>query len=133
MANKYYPKGAEKELRGQINYVADDIRAVIVSSSYTFSAAHEFASDLGAIIGTPVALANKTDAGGVFDADDAVFGSLAPGSTAKAVVIIKYTGNLSTSPVIHYFDEITGFPFPTNGGDVTVPWSDGPYKILALV
>ena len=133
MANQYYPKGAEKTFNGAINYLTDDICAVLVSNAYTLSNTHEFASELGALIGTPQALANKATVGGVFDADDVAFGALAPGNTVKAVVLIKYTGNLSTSPLICYLDEVTGLPLATNGGAVTVPWSNGAQKIISLV
>ena len=71
--------------------------------------------------------------GGVLDADDLDFGALAPGSTIGSVVIFKDTGNPSTSPLLCYLDEVTGFPFATNGGEVSIPWSDGAAKILSLV
>ncbi|WP_313080448.1 hypothetical protein [Pulveribacter sp.] len=133
MANKFYPKGAEKILGGQVNFTTGTIAVAIVATGYTYSDAHEFLSDAGTLVGSPVVLAGKTVVGGVFDADDAAFGALAPGSTAKALVMYRDTGNPATSPLIAYLDEITGFPFNTNGGDVSVPWSDGPAKILSLV
>lgn len=133
MANRLYPLGAQKMLSGQINFDADPIKAVLVSDGYTFSAAHEFLSDVGALVGSPQTLTGKTTTGGVFDAEDLAFGAIPPGSTAKALVVFLDTGNPSTSPVIICDDEITGFPFATNGGDVNIPWSNGPYKILSLV
>ena len=67
------------------------------------------------------------------DADDLNFGPLAAGSTIKAIALFKDTGLPSTSPLLCYLDEVTGFPFATNGGEVAIPWSDGPAKILSLV
>lgn len=116
-----------------ISFSADPIMAALVSDGYTFSAAHEFLSEVGVLVGSPQALTGKTTSGGIFDADDLAFGAIAPGSTAKALVLYLNTGNPSTSPLIIYDDEITGFPFATNGGDVNIPWSNGPYKILSLV
>lgn len=133
MANKFYPKGAEKVLSGAIKFDADTIAVGLVPSTYTFSIDHEFRSSLGTLVGTPRVLAGKTVAGGVFDADDPVFGAIAPGSTIKALAIFKDTGNPSTSPLLCYLDEVTGFPFATNGGEVAIPWSDGAAKILSLV
>ncbi len=133
MANKFYPKGAEKILGGQVNFSTGTIAVAIVPTGYTYSDAHEFLSEVGTLVGSPVALAGKSITGGVFDADDAAFGALAPGATAKALVMYRDTGNPDTSPLIAYYDEVTGFPFATNGGDVTVPWSDGAAKILSLV
>lgn len=133
MANKFYPKGAEKVLSGAIKFDTDTIAVGLVSNAYTFSANHEFLSSLGSLVGTPQELEGKTITDGVFDADDVGFGALAPGNTVKALVIFKDTGNPSTSPLICYLDEVTGFPFATNGGEVAIPWSDGPAKILSLV
>src|SRR5574344_522112 len=133
MANKFYPKGAEKILSGAINFSTDAIAVGLVSNTYTYSNAHEFLSSVGSLVGTPQILTGKTIADGVFDADDAKFGALAPGSTVKAIAVFLDTGNPSTSPLLCYLDEVTGFPFATNGGEVTIPWSDGPAKILSLV
>lgn len=133
MTNKFYPKGAEKVLSGAIKFDADTIAVGLVSNAYTFSANHEFLSSLGSLVGTPQKLANKIIAGGVLDADDVQFGALVPGSTVKALAIFKDTGNPSTSPLLCYLDEVTGFPFATNGGEVAIPWSDGAAKILSLV
>ena len=123
MANKFYPKGAEKIMRAAINFDSDTIKAVIVSDAYTFSTAHEFLSDLGTRVGTDQTLTNKSVTGGVLDADDLDFGTLAPGNTVKAIVIYKDTGNATTSPLLFYIDTALGLPFSTNGGIVTIPWT----------
>jgi hypothetical protein len=134
MANKFYPLGAQKMLRAQIDFDAHVIKAALVSSGYTFSDTHEFLSDTtGTVIGTPITLANKSTLGGVFDADDLEMGAIASGSTAKALILYRDTGSAATSALIGYYDDITGFPFVTNGGAVNIPWSDGSAKILSLV
>lgn len=132
MADQLYPKGKEKMLRAQINFQDDTIKAVLVPSSYVFSTAHEFLPDLGAIVGSAVTLANKTTTGGVFDADDMLFAALAAGAEVKALVIYKETGVPGTSPLLGHFDNVTGFPALTNGGDQLVRVSDGPYKLFSL-
>ncbi|TYK74362.1 hypothetical protein FSY45_19580 [Comamonas sp. Z1] len=133
MANKFYPKGAQKLLSGAINFSADTIKAVLVPAAYVYSDTHEFLSDLGAVVGAAVELQNKVVTGGVFDADDISFGAVAAGSTVKAIALFKDTGSAATSPLLAYYDAVTGFPFSTNGGEVSIPWSDGPAKILSLV
>ncbi len=133
MANTFYPKGAQKVISAQINFSADTIKAVLVPAGYTYSAAHEFLSDLGSVVGTAQTLVSKTVDGGVFDAADADFGAIAPGSTAKAAILYKDTGNASTSPLVAYIDQLTGFPFATNGGGVSIPWSNGVGKIFSLI
>ena len=47
MANKFYPKGAEKVLSGAIKFDADTIAVGLVSNAYTFSVNHEFLSKIG--------------------------------------------------------------------------------------
>lgn len=133
MANQFYPKGAQKLLSGQINLATDTIKMALVPGTYTFSAAHEFSTDVGPVVGSDQALTNKSVAGGVFDADDVPFGAVASGSTVNALVIFKDTGNPSTSPLLIYLDEVVGFPLATNGSEITIPWSNGAAKIFSLV
>ena len=132
MANNSYPKGMQKLLSATIDFAGDTIKVCLLPNTYTYSAAHEFVSDLGSRIGTDQVLTNKSVAGGVFDADDVDFGTLAPGSTLKAIAVYKDTGNPTTSPLLFYMDQLAGFPMETNGGAVTVPWEDGPKKIARI-
>lgn len=132
MSNTAYPLGAQAILAGSINLDTDVIKACLLTTSYTFSALHQFVAALGTRVGTDQTLANTSVTNGVFDADDLNFGAIAPGSTIKALVIYKDTGNTATSPVLFYYDVLAGFPMATNGGAVTVPWDDGVKKIARL-
>lgn len=132
MANTSFPKGMEKLLSGSINIPADTIKAALLPNTYTYSAAHEFLSQLGTRVGTDQTLTGKTVTGGVFDADDLDFGALAPGNNLKAIAVYKDTGNSSTSPVLLYIDTATGLPMATNGGSITIPWDAGVKKIARL-
>ena len=132
MANTSYPLGMQKLLGASIDFLDDTIKAALLPSTYTFSAAHEFVAALGTRIGTDQTLTGKSVTGGVLDADDPDFGALAPGNTVKALVIYKDTGNASTSPVLFYYDVVAGFPFATNGGALTVPWDSSVKKIARV-
>lgn len=132
MANTSYPKGMEKLLSGAINVPANTLKAVLLPSTYAYSTAHEFVSQLGAIVGTAQALASKSITDGVFDAADVDFGALAPGSVIGSMAIFKDTGNDTTSPVLLFYDTVTGLPMNTNGGAVTIPWDNGPKRIARL-
>lgn len=132
MSNRFYPKGAEKLLSAQINFSTDTIKVALVTNAYTFSAAHEFLSQI-TTVGTAQTLEGKTVTGGVLDGDDVAFGAMAAGAICKAVALYKDTGNAATSPLLCYLDDISGFPFSTNGGELSIQWSDGPSKILSLV
>lgn len=133
MANKIYPKGAEKILSASINFSSDTIKAALLSDAYTYSASHEFLSDVSAtVLSTAATLGSKSVASGVFDAADAVYSAVTGGAVAKFVVIYKDTGVSGTSPLLYLIDTATGIPMATNGGDITVSWDNGAYKIFAL-
>lgn len=134
MANKLYPKGATKMMSAAINFTSDTIKVALVSNAYTYSAAHEFLTDLGATrIGTDQAISNKTVTDGVFDGDDAVFPTVASGSTVACWVIYKDTGVAGTSPLLMHIDTGIGLPMTTHNGDITTQWSSSASKILSLV
>ena len=133
MASTFYPKGAEKILGSLIDFSGDTIKMAVVSDAYTYSAAHEFLTDLGTVLGTPATLASKTITGGAFDAADTSTGVLAAGSVAKAAALFKDTGNAATSPLLAYIDGLTGFPFTTTGSSGTVIWPSGTARIFSLM
>ena len=134
MANALYVKGKEKILSGTINFPSDTIKVALVSSAYAQNlATDEFYTTISAnVLGTPQTLASKTVAGGAFDAEDATWSAVTAGSTAKCVVLYKEGASPETSPLLAFIDTITGFPLATNGGDVTVRWDNGAYKIFSL-
>jgi hypothetical protein len=134
MANALYAKGKEKILSGAINFSADTIKVALVRNTYPQNlAADEFYTDISAyVVGTPQTLDTKTITAGVFDAADAVFSTVAAGDTLEGVVIYKDSGVAGTSPLLVYVDTIIGFPLATNGGDITIAWDNGAYRIFSL-
>ena len=96
------------------------------------SCAGFFTSISAYVVGTPQTLGAKSVALGVFDAGDATYTAVTAGDTLEGVVIYKDTGVSGTSPLIAYIDTITGFPLATNGGDITIQWDNGAYKIFSL-
>ena len=134
MANALYAKGKEKFLTGAINLSSDTIKVRLVKNTYAQNlGADEFISSVTKITGTTdQTLTGKSVTDGVFDAADPTFTAVPSGETSEGVVIYKDTGVEGTSPVVAYIDTITGFPLATNGGDITVQWADGAYKILSL-
>lgn len=134
MSNALYAKGKEKMLAASINYVSDTIKVALVKNTYPQNlATDEFYSDISAyVVGTPQTLGSKTTAAGVFDASDATYTAVTAGDTLEGVVIYKDTGVEGTSPLLAYIDTITGFPLATNGGDITIQWDNGAYKVFSL-
>ena len=134
MANSLYAKGKEKFLSGAINLITDTIKVALVKNTYPQNlTTDDFYDDISAyVIGTPQTLAAKSVALGVFDAGDVTYTAVTAGDTLEGVVIYKDTGVAGTSPLLAYIDTITGFPLATNGGDITIQWDNGAYKILSL-
>lgn len=134
MANALYAKGKEKILSASINFPADTIKVALVKNTYPQNlATDEFYTDISTyVVGTPQTLGTKTVTAGAFDAADATFTAVTGGDTLKGVVIYKDTGVAGTSALIAYIDTITGFPLATNGGDITIQWDGGTYKVFSL-
>lgn len=135
MANALYGTGRNAFLLGDIDWVADDIRAILVDTAlYTANmSTHDFLDDIpaGARVAT-VALASKSAALGVADAADTVFAAVPVDDPAEAVVLYKHTGTEGTSQLIAYIDTATGLPVTPNGEDITVTWDNGANKIFML-
>lgn len=135
MANSLYARGKQRILEKQISFKDDDIQALLVSADYIPDLnAHEFLPDVQAYAlgGAAKPLTDKTTTLGVFDAADVSWLKVAAGTTAKAVVLFKNTGEAGTSPLLGYVDTITGFPVATNGSDISVQWDNGTFKIFSL-
>jgi len=134
MANAIYNKAKEAMLSGTLNFTADTLKIVLITDAYVFSQAHQYYSDIGANhIGTDQTLVSKTVTSGVFDAGDVVFAAVTAGSDINAVAIYKDTGVAGSSPLICYLDTVaSGLPVTSNGGDITVTFDSGAYKIFAL-
>lgn len=134
MANALYGLGKEKILSGAIDFITDTIKVALIKNTYPQNlATDEFYASISAyVLDTPDTLGTKSVALGVFDAADASFVAVLAGDTSEAVVIYKDTGVAGTSPLLAYIDTITGFPLATNGGDITIQWDNGAYKIFSL-
>lgn len=128
-----FDPGREGFLDGSIDWDTDDIRVMLVLSTYTFSAAHKFVSDLGAVDnGRTAALGTKTVTNGVADSADTSLVATAA-AACNALAVFKHTGSDATARLIAYIDTATGLPFtPGAGQTVNVAWSDGANKIFKL-
>lgn len=135
MSNALYSKGRQAFLEGKINWLTDTIRCQLVdTAAYTPNlATHQFLSDIaaGARIGTPKDLVGQTTTDGVADANDVTFPTLS-GPSVELVVLYKWTGVETTSPLIAAIDTATGLPVTPSGGDIIVSWDNGSFKIFRL-
>lgn len=126
MANAIYPKFKEQALQAGVNLSSGDIKAVLVDlADYTYSAAHEFLSDvaLAGRVATSPNLASKTLTNGLFDAADVSFTAVT-GDQSEALILYIDTGTAGTSRLIAFFNTgVTGLPVTPNGGDINVTWN----------
>lgn len=129
MSSVLYPFGKQGLLSAAFNLSTDTIKAALVDTGiYTYNASHQFFASISGVQGSPVTLANKAVALGVFDADDTTFTAVS-GLIVSAVVLYKDTTVAGTSPLLAYLDGISVLP---NGGDIIVVWDSGPNRIFAL-
>lgn len=134
MANVLYDKGREGFLAGEIDWDADDIRAILVDTNdYAFSAAHDFLDDVaaGARVAVSGSLTGKSTTSGVADAADPTFTAVV-GDPSEAVILYKHTGSDATARLIAYMDTGTGLPVTPNGGDINLTFDNGANKIFKL-
>jgi hypothetical protein len=135
LSNALYDKGREAFLTGGINWVTDNIKAVLVDATeYTPNlATHQYLSDIpsGGRVATSANLAGKTATAGVADANDIAF-IAAAGDPSEYMVLYKDTGTATTSALIAFIDTATGLPATPNGTDITVQFDAGANRIFKL-
>ena len=127
MANAIYPKYKEAILQSASNsdILNGTVKSALVDTDvYTYSATHQFYSDLSGVVGTPQTIgASKSVTGGVFDGADVTYTSVT-GAECEALVIYIDTGNTGTSRLVAYIDtSVSGLPVTPNGGDISVQWN----------
>lgn len=137
MANAVYDKGREAFLGADIDWLADNIKMVLVRSYTPSTSTHDFLDDVtggggGTIVATSSNFASKTATNGVADAADITFSAVAAGAACNHLVIYKDTGVAGTSALICVIDTATGLPVTPNGGDITVVFDSGANKIFKL-
>ena len=134
MAKGLFDKARTAIAKGEIDFLTDDIRAILVDAAdHTLDTANdEFLDDIaaGARVATSGALASKTVTDpGKCDAANVVFSSVS-GDQFELVVFYKHTGTESTSRLIAYDEDASGLPTTPNGQDITLTFhADGIYQI----
>ncbi len=135
MANTLYDEARRLFLEAGINWLTDDIKAILVDAgSYTPNfGTHQNLSDIGqsARVTPGVLLTGKATTGGAADANDVTFSAVS-GPSIEAIVLYRDSGSDATSNLIAWLDTATGLPITPNGGDIIVTWDNGPNKIFRL-
>lgn len=122
MANAIYPEFKERLLKGEFDFDTATVKAYLVDTAdYTYSAAHDAATDLTSGTGdvAVVTLGTITTANGTLDAADATFTSVT-GDVSEAIIITA-TDTGATERLVAYYDTgVTGLPVTPNGGDINL-------------
>lgn len=136
MASKWYGKGLLKVADRTVDYAADTIKIMLLKSTYTYSADHDFVDDVVEFDGTGYTggfngasrktLASKTITEDTtndrieFDAADPSAWTGLNGATIGGAAIIKEITNDAASILIAFLDPAD---LVTNGGDVTLTFN----------
>lgn len=120
VVNKYVTSIMQGLLSGTIKVVLVD------TGQYTYSASHEFLSDVpaGARVAISPALASKTVTDGAFGAANVTITGVT-GATVEGFYVFDDSGSAATSRLIRWCDDATGLVYTPNGGDVTIVWQSG--------
>jgi hypothetical protein len=135
MANSLYDHGRNEFALGNIDWVSDTIGCALVdTASYSVNlATDQDVADVGeANLIASGSLQSKTATGGVCDAANITFSSVA-GDSVEAIIIYKDVGTAANNTLIAYIDTASaGLPVTPNGGDITISWSDTENRIFKL-
>lgn len=135
MANTLYDFARQRFLEGQLNWMTDTVKVILVDTgAYTpQTAIHQYLADIpvSARIAGPVTLTAKSTTGGAADAADVTFTSVS-GASIEAIIIFRDTGTEATSPLIAYIDTATGLPITPNGGDIIVTWDSFAFENASI-
>lgn len=136
MANFIYGKAKQALLNGQINVLSNNLKVLLVTSSYTPSInSDQYVSDINPsyIKNRSGVIQNVSNALGTLDADDVVI-SVHDGSAFKAVVLYNSSASDSDSRLISYIDTSPGLPFAGVNFSlpITIIWNNDSTKILSL-
>lgn len=120
MADATYTSGLDRVATG--DWTTDDIRVLLITGAYTYSAAHNNITDItGEATGTGYtrkAVPTATSVGGKLDHGDITWTGLDTGTITAAVYFDNIDGQL-----LFYKD--SGFPLVTNGSDVVLATGAG--------
>jgi hypothetical protein len=122
MASSLFDKGREGFLSGDLDWDANDIRVMLVKSTYSYDATDVYVS----------ALSTKYTTSGIADAADITLTATAA-VACNALVIFKHTGADTSARLIAYIDTATGLPLtPATSATVSISWANTTNRIFKL-
>lgn len=135
MSNQRYTFGNQQFLTGQLDWLTDAFKVVLVNTAIYTAAptVHQHLADIPSTARIAISgnLTNPTATGGVALADDVRVNSVT-GPVIGAIVVFHDTGTDATSELICYLDTGIGLPWNPQGGNVVIHWDRGPSGIFKL-
>ena len=135
MSNARYAYANERFLTGQLNWLTQTFRVILVDTrNYAFlKDVHRTLADVPADARVAVSdpLAGTSATSGVARANAVTLSSVS-GQTVSAMIVFHDTGTESTSELVVYLDNAHGLPFSPQGASVTITWDAGPSGIFSL-
>lgn len=137
MANFVYKKAKEALLNGDIDFLSNQIKMLLIDNlNYTPNEnTHEFVSDVpaNAIVKRSEALSNIATSNGILDAQDLLISAF-DGTAFDSVILYQHNASDAQARLFFYIDTAQGLPFDGSNSieSVTIIWDDGSNKILSL-
>jgi hypothetical protein len=132
MASAVYPKYKEAILNNSTDSAltgsgATGLYAALVntSSSYTYSAAHQFYSSLSGVIGTDQEITSVTLTNGTVSGANVTYTAVTGTAVGAVVLYRKNAGANTTWRLVAYLDStsIPNLPVTPNGGTITLTFN----------
>jgi hypothetical protein len=136
MASAVYNKGKYALVSGDVDWLTTTIKVMLVDDTYTFSATHNFVSDVSAdelsgtgyvagfgnsgrkTLGSKTVTEDDANNRAELDAGDLTWTGLDAGTVGGAIVIVEIT-NDAASLLLAFLDSTDT---ASNGGDFTFQW-----------
>lgn len=98
--------------------------ALVNTSTYTYSASHQFYSSLSGVVGTDQEITSVTVTTGTVSGSNVTFSAVSGSAVGALVLYRKNAGANTTWRLVAYIDtSVTGLPVTPNGGDISITWS----------
>lgn len=132
MANAIYPLYKQNILAGTSGYDLDNDTVndgpyvnLVDTGTYTYSASHNFFSELSGLNANGMRITTPTVTTGTFDGDNITFSSVAGTVSYEGFIIYRHNAGANTTwPLVLYYDASGGgLPVTSNGGDITITWN----------
>ncbi|MCB2200875.1 hypothetical protein KQI63_15830 [bacterium] len=124
MANGIYTAAKEQLIRGNVDWVNDEIMAVLVSADYTVDlSAHATLEDVPEAARVAMGALSGKEADGASALADALTLTAVTGDEVVGILLVQYGISDAESNLLVWIDTDDELPFTPDGSDVTLSWA----------